>query len=138
MGTGDMTRVVMGLLFNQNGNILIAKRNAGKRYGGLWEFPGGKIERGETIEQALVREIMEELDASIMVKRVYPGYVFEYQSLRAEFIPVSGTIVPREITLQEHDECRFIELDDIAGYDISPYDHGAICLLKSESFERLV
>ena len=70
---GSMTRVVMGLLFNDSGRILIARRNPSKRYGGLWEFPGGKIEAGETIEEALEREIMEELDAPIMVGRVYPG-----------------------------------------------------------------
>ena len=132
-----MTRVVMGLLFNQSGRILIAKRNPSKRYGGLWEFPGGKIERGETIEQALVREIMEELDAPVMVERVYPGYLFEYKNLRAEFIPVSGSIVPREITLLEHDDCRFIELSEIDDYDISPYDRGAITLLNSSRFEPL-
>ncbi|MGI9536026.1 MAG: (deoxy)nucleoside triphosphate pyrophosphohydrolase [Desulfocapsaceae bacterium] len=132
-----MTRVVMGLLFNRSGRILIAKRNPSKRYGGLWEFPGGKIEHGETVEQALVREIHEELDAPIMVGRVYPGYLFEYKSLKAEFIPVSGSIVPRDITLLEHDECRFIELSEIDGYDISPYDRGAITLLNSNRFESL-
>ena len=132
-----MTRVVMGLLFNQSGRILIAKRNPSKRYGGLWEFPGGKIEHGETIEQALVREIMEELDAPVMVEQVYPGYLFEYKSQRAEFIPVSGSIVPRDITLLEHDECRFITLSEIGGYHISPYDRGAIALLNSDRFERL-
>jgi 8-oxo-dGTP diphosphatase len=132
---GSMTRVVMGLLFNDSGRILIARRNPSKRYGGLWEFPGGKIEAGETIEEALEREIMEELDAPIMVGRVYPGYLFEYKRLKAEFIPVSGTILPRDITLQEHDECRFIELAEMNGYDISPYDHGAIALLNSDRFE---
>ncbi len=131
-----MTRVVMGLLFNRSGRILIAKRNPRKRYGGLWEFPGGKIEHGETIEQALVREIHEELDAPIMVGRVYPGYLFEYKNLKAEFIPVSGSIAPREITLLEHDECKFIELGEIDSYEISPYDRGAISLLNSERFER--
>lgn len=132
-----MTRVVMGLLFNRSGKILIAKRNPRKRYGGLWEFPGGKIERGETIEQALAREIHEELDAPIMVSRVYPGYLFEYKNLKAEFIPVSGSIAPREITLLEHDECKFIELGEIGSYELSPYDRGAISLLNSERFERL-
>ncbi len=132
-----MTRVVMGLLFNRSGRILIAKRNPRKRYGGLWEFPGGKIEHGETIEQALVREIHEELDAPIMVDRVYPGYLFEHKNLKAEFIPVSGSITPRDITLLEHDECKFVELDEIDGYDISPYDRGAVTLLNSARFEPL-
>ena len=127
----------MGLLFSDSCRILIAKRNQAKRYGGLWEFPGGKIEQGESIEEALVREIKEELDAPIILNRVYPGYLFEYRDLRAEFIPVSGTIVPKDITLQEHDECRFVTLGEIGRYDISPYDHGAIDLLNSDRFEPI-
>ena len=132
-----MTRVVMGLLFNDNGRILIAKRNPAKRYGGLWEFPGGKVKEGESIEAALIREILEELAAPITVERVYPGYLFEYQSLRAEFIPVSGTIMPQDITLLEHDECKFVELAEITSYRISPYDLGAVDLLNSNRFETL-
>lgn len=129
-----MTKVVMGLLFNRTGRILIAKRNHLKMYGGFWEFPGGKVEDGETVEEALVREIMEELDAPIMVAQVYPGYVFEYKSLSAEFIPVSATIRPRDITLMEHDECRFVPLTDIEAFNISPYDRGAVDLLHSDRF----
>ncbi len=127
----------MGLLFSDTCRILIAKRNQSKRYGGLWEFPGGKVEQGESIEEALVREIKEELDAPIILSRVYPGYLFEYKDLRAEFIPVSGTIIPKDITLQEHDECRFVKLGEIDRYDISPYDHGAIDLLNSDRFEPI-
>ncbi len=132
-----MTRVVMGLLFSDSCRILIAKRNQSKRYGGLWEFPGGKIEQGESVEEALVREIKEELDAPITLGRVYPGYLYEYKGLRAEFIPVSGTILPRDISLQEHDECRFVKLGEIGGYDISPYDLRAIDLLNSDRFEPI-
>ncbi len=132
-----MTRVVMGLLFNDNGKILIAKRNPAKRYGGLWEFPGGKVKEGESIKAALIREILEELAAPITVERVYPGYLFEHQSLRAEFIPVSGTIMPQNITLLEHDECKFVELAEITSYRISPYDLGAVDLLNSNRFETL-
>ncbi len=127
----------MGLLFNDNGRILIAKRNPAKRYGGLWEFPGGKVKEGESIKAALIREILEELAAPITVERVYPGYLFEYQSLRAEFIPVSGTIMPQDITLLEHDECKFVELAEITSYRISPYDLGAVDLLNSNRFETL-
>jgi len=132
-----MTRVVMGLLFEKTGKILIAKRNQKQRYGGLWEFPGGKVEQGESFKEALIREIFEELDAPIHVDRIYPGYIYEYQGLRAEFIPISGTILPRDITLQEHDEFKFIKPTEIPGYDLSPYDHEAVNLLKSQNIGSL-
>lgn len=132
-----MTRVVMGLLFDRSGRILIAKRNPEKRYGGLWEFPGGKVEAGETFEQALVREIREELDAPVLIDRVYPGYLFAHQSLQAEFIPVSGTIRPGDITLMEHDAFTFVRVKEIDDYELSPYDFEAVTLLNSERFEPL-
>lgn len=132
-----MTRVVMGLLFDFSGKILIAKRNPQKRYGGLWEFPGGKVEAGESYEEALVREIREELDAEILIDRVYPGYLFSYRDLSAEFIPVSGSIKPNDITLMEHDDCRFVTFREIEKYEISPYDNGAVELLNSNKFKPL-
>ena len=63
--TGRVVLVVAAALYDAEGRILLAQRPAGKPMAGLWEFPGGKIEQGETPERALVRELHEEL--SIMV-----------------------------------------------------------------------
>ena len=63
--THRLVLVVAAALFDAEGRILLAQRPAGKSMAGLWEFPGGKLEPGETPEQALVRELHEEL--SIMV-----------------------------------------------------------------------
>jgi 8-oxo-dGTP diphosphatase len=63
--TGPLVLVVAAALYNQKGEILLAQRPPGKTMAGLWEFPGGKVESGETPRQALVRELHEEL--SIMV-----------------------------------------------------------------------
>ncbi|THB70410.1 MAG: NUDIX domain-containing protein [Desulfobulbaceae bacterium] len=127
-----MTRVVMGLLFDVSGNILIAKRNITKKYGGLWEFPGGKVEGNESVEEALVREIWEELDAPIDIDRVYRSYLFSHENLEAEFIPIKGRISPADITLIEHDEHRFIRLQDLEKYEFSPPDYGAIKLIEKK------
>ncbi len=54
--------VAVGVIINQQNQVLVAKRPAGKHLAGLWEFPGGKVELGETAEQALVRELQEEVD----------------------------------------------------------------------------
>lgn len=128
--TPEVTRVVMGLLFDDVGNILIAKRNRKKRYGGFWEFPGGKIEADESVEEALRREIREELDAPIIIAEIHTGYIFEHGGMQAFFIPISGSIRPCDITLCEHDDFRFIPVSDFAAFDFSPYDYGAIQLLQ--------
>ena len=52
--------VAVGILMKENGDVLLAQRPAGKPYEGYWEFPGGKVETGETVEEALKREFMEE------------------------------------------------------------------------------
>ena len=126
-----MTRVVVGLLFDDHGKILIAKRNKHQMYGNLWEFPGGKIEKEETVEEALRREMYEELGAPITITRVYPGYVFRNGPLQAEFIPIVGSISPRDIQLNEHEACSFVQISEIDEFPFAPFDAEAINLLKT-------
>jgi len=124
-----MPRVAVGLLFDTNGRILIAQRNRLKRYGGTWEFPGGKLESGETVEAALAREILEELAAPIMLRQTLPGYVYVHDELAAYFTPVIGRIHPQDIILKEHEACRFVSTGELATVNLSPYDFGALGLL---------
>ena len=79
-GTGPagraVTQVAVGVLVRADGAVLLADRPAGKPYAGYWEFPGGKIEAGETVEQALIRELGEEL--GVRVRHADPWTVIEH------------------------------------------------------------
>ena len=102
--TGRVVLVVAAALYDAEGRILLAQRPAGKSMAGLWEFPGGKIEQGETPERALVRELHEEL--SIMVDKTslkpitfashaYPDFhllmpLFSTESWEGELAPREG------------------------------------------------
>jgi len=102
--TGRVVLVVAAALYDAEGRILLAQRPAGKSMAGLWEFPGGKIEQGETPERALVRELHEEL--SIMVdetslkpitfaSHAYPDFhllmpLFSTESWEGELAPREG------------------------------------------------
>ena len=69
--------VAAGLIF-RSGRLLITQRPAGTHLGGLWEFPGGKLEPGESWEQALIRELREELDVSVSVGRLFSEVTHAY------------------------------------------------------------
>ena len=73
-----MINVVAAVIKDENEKILITQRNLKKSQGGLWEFPGGKIEPNETRENVIVREIKEELDIDIEVKSYLSEKVFNY------------------------------------------------------------
>ncbi len=61
-----LTQVAVGVLFNAQGQFLLTTRPPGKAYAGHWEFPGGKIEPGETLAQALIRELQEEIGITVL------------------------------------------------------------------------
>ena len=110
-----MTEVVAALLWDGNGRFLICQRPAHKARGLLWEFVGGKVEPGETPEEALIRECREELD--IVVR---PGSVFMEVEIAA------GT--PRRL---EHNDLRWIRVEEIGGYTFCPADEVILERLKA-------
>lgn len=84
--------VVAAALYDSDGKILLARRPEGKSMAGLWEFPGGKIETGERPEQALIRELHEELDITVSESDLFPltfaSHAYESFHL---FMPLYGT-----------------------------------------------
>ena len=77
MSEQKIVDVAVGVLIREDGRVLLASRPAGKPYAGYWEFPGGKLEEGETVHAALVRELKEELD--IALADSFPWFVKEYR-----------------------------------------------------------
>lgn len=77
-----MIHVVAGALFDERGRVLIAQRPAGKHMAGGWEFPGGKVEPGETPREALVRELREELGIEVHEAAPLIAYEHEYPHRR--------------------------------------------------------
>ena len=79
--------VAVGILIKPNGDVLLGQRPAGKPYSGYWEFPGGKVEAGEDIFDALRREFVEELGVQILSAREWCGveHVYEHAHVRLHF-----------------------------------------------------
>ena len=112
-----MQRVV-GAALVRDGRVLAARRTAPAATAGRWEFPGGKVEVGETPEAALVREIAEELGVTIAVRRWLAGAV--PIGTAYELTVAIADVVAGEPDPVEHDEVRWLttdELDDVAWLD---------------------
>ena len=128
-------KVSMGIILDSKGKILIAQRNLQKNFGGMWEFPGGKQEANESPEQALIRELKEELSIEVEVLRSFPPYDYKDEKIKISFYPIQCKIVGGTIVNNEHEEVKFISIDDINNFDFAPPDYKTVDLVK-ENFEK--
>lgn len=117
-----MIEVVAAILEKEN-KILIAKKREGKPLAGLWEFPGGKIEEGETPEESLIRELMEEMNIKVRVNEYVGESIYDYGD--GKVISLKGftaEIIEGDIKLTDHDEYKWVTLEEICNYRIAPAD----------------
>ena len=113
-------RIVVGVLIDR-GRVLAARRSAPPECAGRWEFPGGKAEQGESEEQALERELLEELGVRARALRQLPGRWTVRAGLELRFWAaelLSGDPRP----LEDHSEVRWIGPDELAGLDWLDHD----------------
>ena len=123
--------VVLAFIYDASGDVLLAQRPEKKSYGGLWEFPGGKIEDGETPEQATVRELAEELDILVVPTTVHPSYEFVNDTgTNIRFFPVTCEWNAGKITLNEHQSATFVPIGDVESWSLAPPDYDALKYLQ--------
>ena len=123
-----MIKVVAAVIEN-NGEYLICKRGPGGNCPFLWEFPGGKIEPGETPDEAIIREISEELSVKIEPNGLLCEYLYSYPEKDIYFYFIRAKIVSGEISLNFHLESKWIKPHDKANFEFCPADIDAINLL---------
>ena len=117
----NVTEVVAALLWKDN-KFLICQRPENKSCGLLWEFVGGKVEPGETKEQALIRECREELDIGVSVGRIFTEVTYAYPDITVHLTLFCGSIVQRTPRNREHKELRWISREEIGAYAFCPAD----------------
>ena len=126
---GEGTVEVVAAVIERAGRILIARRHAGSHLGGLWEFPGGKRQAGETPEAALVREIREELDAAVTVGELLDDVEWTYpeKTVRLLFFRCALAGEPRAA---EGQEIAWVAPADLDRYEFPPADEGLVARLR--------
>ena len=116
-----MTEVVAALIWDGD-RFLICQRPENKARGLLWEYVGGKVEAGETKQEALIRECKEELDVTITVGDIFMDVVHEYPDITVHLTLFHAQIVSGEIKLLEHNAVAWITPDEIPHYAFCPAD----------------
>ena len=124
------TLEVTAAIIRQNGKILICQRPANKNCGLLWEFPGGKIEAGETGEECIVRECQEELAITLSVGDVFMDVVHEYPDINVHLTLFNATIAEEVPQKLEHNDIQWITPAEIPNYDFCPADEGILAVIK--------
>ena len=111
-----MIRVVCGIVFNDDKKILVTRRRKGE-FTGKWEFPGGKIEKGETYEECLNRELEEELSIKVSIKSHYAEYIYSYPKFSINLISMVCLYEGGEIKLTDHDKFSWVIPANFRHYD---------------------
>lgn len=127
-----MTEVVAALIKRDN-KFLICQRPRNKARALLWEFVGGKVEQGESREDALKRECKEELDVDITVGKLFVRVVHEYPDITIGLSLFEAEIDEgQEIKLLEHADAKWITAEEIDEYEFCPADEDILVKIKSE------
>jgi 8-oxo-dGTP diphosphatase len=119
-------------IIEQGGKILVARRRPGRHMGGKWEFPGGKIEPGETPSQSLVRELREELDVQASVGVFLCRTSWDGEGMSLELLVYRIDRIEGEPVLHEHQEIRWVSPGELAGLDLADSDRKVVRALWGE------
>ncbi|MBN2981729.1 MULTISPECIES: (deoxy)nucleoside triphosphate pyrophosphohydrolase [Cohnella] len=117
-----MVEVAAAVIEDEAGRILIARRKKGKSQEGLWEFPGGKIEPGESVQTCLRRELLEEMNIEIAPGEPFAVNEHDYGPVRIRLTACMARYVRGEIRLADHDECRWVGRGELREFRWAPAD----------------
>lgn len=127
---------VVGAVIRRNGTILCAKRSQSGSLAGLWEFPGGKIEPGETPKEALEREIIEELECRVSVGELITTTTHEYDFGIVSLTTFYCELLDGTPVLTEHAEVVWLEPAELRTLEWAPADIPAVTLIEAAGATR--
>ena len=128
-------KTVTAAILLDNGKLLMAKRGAGDKLANKWEFPGGKVEMGETPEECLEREMREEFQIEVSIGEFLGESVYHYDHGSIRLIAFrthwrNGGISPRA-----HDDFQWVSVDQLKNYDFAPADIPFVEMLRRGDIE---
>lgn len=127
-----LVKVVGAIIENEKNEILCALRSPSMNLPNMWEFPGGKIEKDETLKDAIEREIKEELDCSVEFIDVFNDNTHEYDSFIVNLITVKCKLVCNTPSASEHSKLIWLKRENLASLKWAPADIPAVEQLIEE------
>ncbi|MDQ7094066.1 8-oxo-dGTP diphosphatase MutT [Desulfosporosinus sp. PR] len=127
-----MKEVTAAIILKDN-KVLIAQRAPGENLAGKWEFPGGKIEAGETPQECLKREIQEELEIDIEVLDYFAQSIYDYSNGTIKLLAFFCRWLSGDVTLKVHSRFAWVSCPELEPYDFAPADISLVQKLKSET-----
>ncbi len=126
---------VTAAVIEVDGRVLIARRPPGRRRGGLWEFPGGKLEPGEEPRDALRRELREELGVDAEIGELLVRHVHAYEDFTIELSSYRARLVDGTPQAREHDALAWVAPERLADYEFPAADAPTVDLLRRATRE---
>ena len=126
-----MTEVVAALIWDQD-KFMICQRPAHKARGLLWEFVGGKVDPGETMEEALIRECREELNITVAVGDIFTQVIHEYPDIHIRLTLFHCSIAEGTPELLEHNDLKWIHPRQIPEFPFCPADKDILILIQNQ------
>ena len=114
--------VTAAIIKNNDGEILICQRADNASMGGMWEFPGGKLEKHETLEDCIIRECREELSVAISIEGIFAQIDYQYPDKLIHFTFFNASIIDGGIKMKVHQSIKWTALSDIKSYKFCPAD----------------
>ena len=123
-------QTVTAAILMKDGKVLIAQRMRGDRLAYKWEFPGGKMEDGETPEQCLAREMREEFGIIVAVAEFFAESLYEYEHGAIRLKAYITDWLGGEFRPTAHRDYRWVSISDLAAFDFAPADIPLVAKLK--------
>ena len=134
-GTQKEVIKVTAAVMVHDGMLLIAKRKSTARLPNMWELPGGKVERNETPEECLKREINEEFDIEITVGEYLGSSIYSYDFGTIELMAFRSDWNSGDFILKDHDEIRWVFAHELDQFEFAPADMDFVEKLKNRAIK---
>lgn len=115
-------KIVTAAIIVDNGRVMITRRREGEKLAGSWEFPGGKVESGETLQSCLARELKEELGLDAEIGAVLAESDYEYEHGAIRLIALRAHILNGTPALTVHDKLEWVRPEDLLGFPMAAAD----------------